>query len=127
MVVLNKLMKKNSIITDVNHFWVFKSPSLIPRAIINRIEILTISNDRPYAIKIYHQGNVNWHFFFFFLEIFIFVYKIVSFNGETLFKSKFRFLILQNNWISNKFGNNENTSIIIPIPIENKFFSCSII
>ncbi len=42
---MRNIDEKNPVSSDVNHFWVFKSPNSIPRAIIKRIETAIIKND----------------------------------------------------------------------------------
>jgi hypothetical protein len=52
------------VINDVNHFCVSKSPNSIPRTIMKKIDTTVNSNDRAYARKINHHGNVNCDRFF---------------------------------------------------------------
>ncbi len=59
-----KIDEKKPEIDDVNHFCVFKSPNSIPWTIKKNIETATNNNDKPYAIKRHHQGNVNLDCFF---------------------------------------------------------------
>ncbi len=61
---IKNIDEKNPVRSDVNHFWVFKSPNWIPRTIIKNIEIPANINDKPYAINKHHQGNVTWDRFF---------------------------------------------------------------
>ncbi len=44
---VRKIEEKNPVMIDVNHFWVFKSPNSIPRAIIKTMERPTNIRERP--------------------------------------------------------------------------------
>ncbi len=61
---IRRIDEKKPLINDVNHFWVFKSPNSIPRAIIKMIDTTANINDKPYARKIHHQGKVSEGRFF---------------------------------------------------------------